>query len=173
MQKYEDSKLAYWIIGLVIVIVIGVLGTLIFKDVIWPKTNRELATSCTTDMATQFHIHPHLEIMVNGQKQEIPTGIGIDEAVCMHPLHTHDVSGIIHVESPEQRDFTLDDFFFIWNKKFSKDQILDYKADDKHVIKETINGKEVQDYENTILRDKDEIVISYEPIDSTQGKEKK
>jgi hypothetical protein len=30
----------------------------------------------------------------------VPAGIGIDPAVGFAPLHTHDASGVIHVESP-------------------------------------------------------------------------
>lgn len=125
------------------------------------KTNREIALSCTLDMYTQFHIHPHLQIIINGQNQVIPANVGII-GNCLHPIHTHDDTGKIHVESPVKRDFTLADFFAVWNKPFNKDQILDYKADNQHTIKETVDGKEVQDYENTLLQDKQQIVISYE-----------
>ncbi len=116
---------------------------------------------CTTDMATQFHIHPYLKIFINGQPQEIPADIGITNG-CMHPLHTHDISGKIHVESPEKRDFTLSDFFAVWYKTFTKDQILDSNVDATHAIRETINGNQTQDYENTVLRDGDQIIIYYE-----------
>lgn len=125
------------------------------------KTNREIALSCTLDMYTQFHIHPHLQIIINGQNQVIPANVGII-GNCLHPIHTHDDIGIIHVESPVKRDFTLADFFAVWNKPFNKDQILDYKVDDQRIIKETVDGKEVQDYENTVLKDNQQIVISYE-----------
>ena len=112
-------------------------------------------------MATQFHIHPNLEIYVNGQKQEIPANIGIIFN-CMHPIHTHDTSGIIHIESPEQRDFTLADFFAVWDKTYNKNQVINYKIDANHIIKETVNDSEVQDFENTVLHDKDRIIISYQ-----------
>lgn len=124
------------------------------------KTNRQVALTCTTAMATQFHIHPHLAIIINGEQQEIPVDIGI-AGVCINAIHTHENTGKIHVESPEKRDFTLEDFFFIWGKTFTKDQILDSKADATHRIRETVNGIESQDYEKTVLRDNDQIVISY------------
>ncbi|MBI3459185.1 hypothetical protein HY061_02920 [Candidatus Azambacteria bacterium] len=126
-----------------------------------PATNREVALRCTTDMATKFHIHPNLEIIANGQKQEISANIGIIFN-CMNPLHTHDRSGLIHIESPEKRDFTLSDFFAVWGKTYNKNQILDYRVDANHIIRQTVNGQEVVDFENTILYDKDQIIISYE-----------
>jgi hypothetical protein len=149
-----------------IILFLIVIGGLIVSSIITKSgskklSNRELALTCTTDMATEFHIHPYLKIFINGVQQEIPTNIGIDSG-CMHPLHTHDKNGEIHVESPQKRDFILGDFFTVWKKSFSKDKVLDYKADDTHVIRETVNGVEVQDYENTILYDKDQIVIYYE-----------
>src|SRR5262245_29031219 len=50
------------------------------------------------------HIHPHLTIMVNGQQQTIPALIGINvdgrgNPTSFLPLHTHDATGTIHVES--------------------------------------------------------------------------
>src|SRR5205085_10416526 len=71
-----------------------------------------------------LHVHAHLDVLVNGQAVTVPAGIGInihDPAVhtgevsgakaygsinppchtaCISPLHTHDVTGILHTESP-------------------------------------------------------------------------
>lgn len=161
-KKYHKSSSAiWWIIGVIAVAVVLLIVGSSSKSHTSSKTNREVALTCTTDMATQFHIHPNLEIIINGQKQEIPANIGIG-LTCMNAIHTHDNSGVIHIESPEKRDFTLSDFFAVWNKTFTSSQILDSKVDEHHVIRETVNGQQVQDYENTVLRDKDQIVISYE-----------
>jgi hypothetical protein len=124
--------------------------------------SRATALSCTTDMATQFHIHPMLSIVLNGKKEVIPANIGITD-ICMHPLHTHDDTGTIHVESPVEKDFTLGDFFAVWGKDFSNIKILDYTADANRVITMTVNGVKVDTFENTILKDKDQIVITYGP----------
>lgn len=154
----KKSSSGWWLLGgiIVVVIVLFVLGRSNNAN----ATTREVALSCTTDMFTQFHIHPHLTIAINGVRQEIPTGLG-NVPGCMHPLHTHDSSGTIHVEAPEQRDFTLGDFFAVWGKTFSQDQILDAKTDATHTITETVNGTEVQTFESTVLRDSDQIVITY------------
>lgn len=125
------------------------------------QSNRDLALSCTTDMATRYHVHTRLSIVMNGEKQAIPEGIGV-RPTCMNPLHIHGDDGTIHVESPEKRDFTLSDFFAVWGKPFSRNQILEAVADETHVIRVTVNGQEVEGYENTVLGDDEEIVISYE-----------
>ena len=127
------------------------------------RTTREVALTCTTDMATEFHIHPTLEIVVNGQIQEIPPNIGVLRN-CMNALHTHDAVGTIHVESPERRDFTLADFFAVWGKPFTNEEILEFKTDETHRIKVLVDGVEVDTYENTVLKDKEKIIISYEVI---------
>jgi len=124
------------------------------------ESTRDIAMSCTLDMFTQFHIHPNLTIIINGVQQTIPANTGIS-LTCLHPIHTHDDTGKIHVESPEQRDFTLGDFFAVWGKTFNKNQILDSVVDANHEIVMTVNGKENFDYENLVLRDLDQIVIEY------------
>ncbi|HSR89646.1 MAG TPA: hypothetical protein VLK22_04645 [Candidatus Udaeobacter sp.] len=162
MNNNRSSSKIWWIVGLISIIFI----ILIIKAATKPakiKNNAQLLASCTTDMATQFHIHPYLKIIINSQPQEIPANIGISSE-CMHAIHTHDNTGKIHVESPEKRDFTLGDFFLIWQKTFNKNQILNYKADAAHIIGETVNGLVVNDYENTILRDNDQIVIYYSEV---------
>jgi hypothetical protein len=132
-------------------------------DVKSERTTREIATTCDPEMGQIFHIHPILEIVINGEKIEVPANIGVEET-CMTALHTHTPDGVIHVESPEKRDFTLADFFAVWEQPFSRDEILAYKADDQHHIRVTINGREVDTYENTVLRDQDQILVSFEPI---------
>lgn len=159
IYSYKKSYAGWWIIGSVIVLVIGLFS---WGNRSAPnQTNRQLALSCTLDMYTQFHIHPHLQILINGQQQDIPVNIGVSFG-CMHPIHTHDADGTLHVESPEPRDFTLSDFFVVWGKTFSQNQILNSVVDSNHIIKVTINGIPVDTYENTVLRDKDQIVVSYE-----------
>ncbi len=127
------------------------------------RSTRDIAMSCTLDMYTQFHIHPRLRIIINGVEQPIPTNTGISFS-CMHPLHTHDNTGTIHVESPEQKDFTLGDFFAVWDKKFSKDRLLDSVVDPQHEIVMSVDGQPSQEFENLVLKDKQQIVIEYKTL---------
>jgi hypothetical protein len=66
-----------------------------------------------------FHIHVRLRIFVGGQPVPVPAGIGIDPAVGYAPLHTHDASGVIHVESPTVRTYTLGELFDVWGVRFT------------------------------------------------------
>lgn len=127
------------------------------------RTTREVALACDKEMAHGFHVHSTLEIVVNGEPVLVPQNIGVRET-CMTVLHTHTPDGLIHVESPEKRDFTLADFFAVWEKPFTKDEILSYRTDPTHRIVVTVDGVEVDTFENTVLRDAERIVIRYEAI---------
>jgi hypothetical protein len=81
-----------------------------------------------------FHTHAHLAIFVNGKQRQVPYGIGIgppllgtntsvgpfvNEGSCFAWLHTHTADGIIHMEAPRKRSFTLGEFFDIWGQPLS------------------------------------------------------
>jgi hypothetical protein len=75
---------------------------------------------CDTMEFTKFHVHAHLDIIVDGKPFIVPSQIGIDpDGRCLYWLHTHDVSGIIHIESPVKREFTIGNFIDIWGQTFN------------------------------------------------------
>jgi hypothetical protein len=69
---------------------------------------------CDTTEYTVFHVHAHLDIFVNGHPLIVPAFIGIESNTCLYWLHTHTPDGVIHIESPQERGFTLGQFFDIW-----------------------------------------------------------
>ncbi len=93
--------------------------------------------SCQTAEQTVFHIHAHLTVFVNGSARQIPAAIGIpgaqatqtaqgqfvESGTCFYWLHTHAPDGIIHIESPVQRSYTLGNFFDEWGQPLSSDQV--------------------------------------------------
>src|SRR6266542_5599468 len=66
---------------------------------------------CVTSVL--YHAHPNLAIVINGTTFTIPSQVGI-QGGCNKPIHTHDTSGTLHVETDDNRDYTLHDFFLIW-----------------------------------------------------------
>jgi hypothetical protein len=85
-----------------------------------------------------FHIHAHLAVFVDGRARVVPLGIGIAPPLqitrtpqgpyagggsCFAYLHTHASDGIIHVESPVERTYTLGDFFGVWKQPLAVDQV--------------------------------------------------
>jgi hypothetical protein len=78
---------------------------------------------CSSSEQLAYHIHAHLSVYVNGVARPIPAGIGINDNTCLYWLHTHDETGIVHVESPAQRTYTLGQFFDVWNQPLSAGQV--------------------------------------------------
>ena len=48
-----------------------------------------------------------------------PIGVFVTSGSCFSWLHTHASDGIIHIESPVKRTFTLGDFFDLWSQPLS------------------------------------------------------
>jgi hypothetical protein len=73
-----------------------------------------------------LHIHQHLDIFVNGKHVTVPALIGIYDSQYITELHTHDTSGVMHVESPVKRNFTLGQFFGVWGVRLDSNCIGGY-----------------------------------------------
>ncbi|TLX79342.1 MAG: hypothetical protein E6L05_01050 [Thaumarchaeota archaeon] len=81
---------------------------------------------------------------------------------CLFWLHTHNTSGVIHIEAPANKDFTLGQFFSVWGQTFSNTQIFDKMTSDKETLHVYVNGKEVNgDLRNIKINAHDEIAIVY------------
>jgi hypothetical protein len=78
--------------------------------------------SCDQLEHTDFHIHAHVTIYFQGQKVPVPPGtVGIaPDGSCFYWLHTHSNDGVIHIEAPSGRSFTLGNFLDIWAKRFAQ-----------------------------------------------------
>ncbi len=152
-----------WIIFLVIAagiiafIVWSVMGVVNQSSECKEAPAEEMNIGGHTNLA--LHIHQNLKIIINGEEQIIPPNIGIAPGI-MRPVHTHDATGQLHVEGPCVRDFTIGDFFKIWGKEFNSQCIFD-KCTDKGELTVTVNGISNNQFENLVLRDRDNIVIDY------------
>jgi hypothetical protein len=104
-----------------------------------------------------LHNHIKLTVSMDGKPMIIPANIGIDPKLHRDnsldiygqeksPLHTHTISGTIHVESKIIADYTLGEFMDVWGLPLN----------DK-LIKLTVDGKPISDYRNHVLRDREEI----------------
>jgi hypothetical protein len=80
-----------------------------------------------TAEGTALHIHQHLTVTVDGTAVQVPALIGIDEqAQRISAIHTHDTSGVVHVESPDVRTFHLDQVFAEWDVRLAKGAVGPY-----------------------------------------------
>ena len=156
-QRAEEKQKLTWQravkrvlkITLVIIVVGGSIGSFI-----WYLTTRPSIPEAEIISRNGLHWHSELTIFIKGQKQEIPANIGI--GVVHQPVHTHDASGVIHLEVEglvRQADIKLGHFFKIWDKDFTAfGQLTDM----------TVNGEKNNELENYQMKDGDKIELRYE-----------
>jgi hypothetical protein len=110
-----------------------------------------------------LHNHAHLDIVVGKRQFGVPPLIGINVAQrFITELHTHDQSGIIHVESPTVRTFTLGEFFDVWGLRFSSRCLGGNCVNSKNELRVWANGKRIRtDPRKIVLRGYQEIVVIY------------
>lgn len=89
-----------------------------------------------------YHIHAHLQVYVDGQPRSLPGAIGLVGPVgqhtpagpfygaqgCYYWLHTHTSDGIIHLESPNARIYSLGNFFDEWRQPLTPNQVAGAKG---------------------------------------------
>jgi hypothetical protein len=115
----------------------------------------------------RFHIHALLRIYVDGILSPVPANVGIDRARGIYPsLHTHDKTGIIHMESTLPHRFLLGDFFAVWGVKLGPDRVGGLTGLGGDKLHFYANGRPLRDPAAHQLRDGDAIVIGYGPADS-------
>lgn len=128
------------------------------------ETGRQLAPASTTLPGTTvdgvqcapleqlaYHIHAHLQVYVDGHPRKLPAAIGLVGPVaqqtpagpfygaqkCYYWLHTHTSDGVIHIESPTPRIYTLGDFFDEWGQRLSRHRV----AHARGTVRAIVNGK--------------------------------
>lgn len=174
MDLIQTSK-GKSLIGILIVLNTGLVSTTLLTAYAQQIENQFLLNSTSSNNSNTndpiiMHIHPHISVTVDGKQIVIPKDIGISPFLWqdhsldnfgmqampemgmsgMAPLHTHDDSGIIHVESTINRDYTLGEFLNIWG---------DLSFENK-LVNATVDGKPVTDYKNIILSDNQKIELS-------------
>jgi len=106
---------------------------------------------CQSLAQLAYTTYAHLQVYVDGRSRALPGGIGMVGATthpaprglvfaahtCMYWVHTRAADGLISVESPVPRQYTLGDFFRIWNQPLGTDRV----ADARGPVTATVNGK--------------------------------
>jgi hypothetical protein len=91
---------------------------------------------------TVYHIHQHLTMYDKGKQVNLPALIGFNyNHDCLYWTHTHDTSGIIHIESPHQIKVTLGNFFDVWGKPLNTSRIGTITVQPQEQIKTWVNMK--------------------------------
>lgn len=97
------------------------------------------------------HDHMRLGLVKDGKQIKVPANIGISEklwhdhsldqyAAGIAPIHTHDESGTLHIESTVRREFTFGEFLDIWGLDRSK------------IVKVfDLDGNKIDDFDHFVL----------------------
>jgi hypothetical protein len=121
------------------------------------------------------HYHALLMIYVNGHQVTLPVNLGEgDSGPCTQPLHVHaadPANGIIHIESPQLRSYTLGDFFKVWAATpniggptpvvFNQNQIFNNSVGNGNELRMYVNGQQSNAYSSLVLRSQMTIVLVY------------
>lgn len=186
-KKVSSNKL--WLVGIVIVLISlsiwsyyysresvtvfndpKVLPGIQTNEAPWPAEISKLRARLNaidlpalTAEGSALHIHQHLDLFIDGKQVPIPENIGVNEAGgFISDIHTHDGTGVIHVESPTIQTFTLGQFFDIWGVQFTNQSIGGYIAKEDKILKVFVNGVQYTgDLRQLALDAHQEIFVAY------------
>jgi hypothetical protein len=143
-RKKQEKGLPWAYILPAIVVILVIVGAVYIESrgstanqsILPPAGNGSYPYAALGTESLVFHIHPWIRIVINGQNVSIPGAIGIQNPLpegnstwgevyggssssLFEPVHTHDASGVIHIESPTNINYTLGNFFQIWAASYA------------------------------------------------------
>jgi hypothetical protein len=194
MARARRARHIAWIAGFAVVVGVGAflltnrseappasnLPGVLTTDAPWPANATKSAARATAlglpAEGTTMHEHANVQVFINGQQEPVPTSIGINESAgTIQSIHTHDDTGVVHLESSKARTFTLGEFFGVWGVRFTPSCVGGYCNDGQNQIRVYVDGKEQTGAASDIpLDDQSVIVVTYgtekqlpDPIPST------
>ena len=129
LEEVRRQRQRRTIISIVIVaVLIGTIGYGVYA-LTQSKGGGDWPFPCGAEV-TVVHVHPWLRIYVNtgtsNVSVSVPQYVGFVSQTCLEPMHTHDASGIIHIEAPSlSNQYTLGAFFTIWRLTFPSGASVD------------------------------------------------
>jgi hypothetical protein len=121
---------------------------------------------CNPGEQLATHYHANLQILYQGTPVPVPAQIGIQSS-CFYWLHTHDDTGIIHVEAPQSQastKFTLGQFFQVWGQTLSSSQVATISVQKGQQVRTWVDGKPYKgDPNGIVLKKGEKIVIEIGP----------
>lgn len=97
---------------------------------------------CDIEEHSNYHSHVKLDINIDNKPYPIPENIGIIPYECLYWLHTHDNSGVIHIEAPIENTFTLGQFLNIWKVFDNSTTVEDMANNSLNITSVPTNGKQ-------------------------------
>jgi hypothetical protein len=109
-----------------------------------------------------LHVHSHLSLFVDGEQIPVPADIGIDGNT-HSPLHSHDGTGVIHIESADAGStFTLGEYLDVWGLRLTSSCLGGYCDQGQKSLHVFVDGEPYSgDPRQIELADQQEITIAY------------
>jgi hypothetical protein len=102
-----------------------------------------------------IHYHAHLDVVVDGKAVPVPAYLGFvakgQSVQGLAPLHTHDFTGVIHIENDVPATFVLGQVFVEWGVRLSADCVGSYCTGGGKELAVFVNGKRVTDDPSRIV----------------------
>ena len=145
-------------------IVIVLIAVIVVAVAFFPRTSNlvplpDYLSHCV--YGSVYHSHPNLTIIINGVAFPFPPAPGTFDSGCPQPIHTHDATGVLHIETDQNRDYTLGDWFLLWGHWannpttaiFNSTQIFDHKAPvgGTHSLTMTVNGNPAANFDKHVF----------------------
>ena len=129
IRQQVTPRVKWGRLGCLVVGFIGVIAFLVFNEFIGNAGGDTIVDGmkCGAQM-NGVHVHAHLTLFDRDHQLFLYAGIGrSQQGQCWYWVHTHDASGVIHIEGPDTSfKPTLGNFFDVWHQPLSRSQFLDY-----------------------------------------------
>jgi hypothetical protein len=110
-----------------------------------------------------FHQHALVRIYQDGLLVPLAGFMGLDRKRKVYAgLHTHDSSGVLHLEADKPFPATLGDMFAMWNVAFGPDRMGSLTNGDGRTLRVYVNGKRIEDPAAYAIQKDDVIVIAFD-----------
>jgi hypothetical protein len=97
---------------------------------------------CEAMEGAVMHIHQHVTIRDHGRTVPVPDDVGRPIAAqCFYWIHTHTPDGIVHIESPGFRTFTLGEFFDVWGQSLTRSDVAGAKPKKGERVAVWVDGR--------------------------------
>jgi hypothetical protein len=114
----------------------------------WPRPDdtadraRAIGLAVAPMEGTARHFHSHLDILVDGRPVSVPAGLGIaTSGQEMAELHTHDTTGVLHIEAPTTgKRYVLGQLFTEWGVHLDATDLGGLKAGGERTLTAYVDG---------------------------------
>lgn len=132
--------------GVLLALLIGMIGWMIYLNRPQPGPTAVAGIPCDAGEHGQVHYHTALQIIYHGVPTNLRDNTGImttssGGSSCLYWLHVHPGDkNIIHVEAPAKQNYTIGQFFDVWNSWSKANGYGAVKLDATHVAQFTLTS---------------------------------